>query len=214
MIAASVSVDSSTAQSALTDLVARQLPFALSRAVNQAVFDVRAREQASHRESFTIRRPWVLRGYKVKLARKNDRPIAARLWLDPSRDFLAKFEEGGTKTGQRSLAVPVTGGPARSSIRMVTPDRWRVRNLLLRKHVTKTGKIQLKGQYNTFVVRTGSSTLILQRTRRAVKVVYAFKRSVPIPASLKFYFTAQQYVDAEWPRIVGQALADAVRTAR
>lgn len=214
MITTSISVDSAAAQNALDDLVQRQLPFALSKGINQITLNARREIQAHTEQAFTIRRRWVLNGWRVKLSNKRDTPIAGSLWLDPTRDFLAKFEPGGIKTSRSgaSLAVPIE---ARRTPTSIVPDRLRIRALNLRAHHTKRGAIQLKGEQRTFVVRTGARTLILQRKgKHRVDTLYVFKRSVPIPSSLQFFTTVQSYVDRLWPSVVGDALANAVRTAR
>lgn len=193
--------------------VEKQLPFAMAKAVNDITLEARDFLKDRNRQTFIIRRPWVLNGWRVRLARKSSTPIAARLWLDPTRDFLAKFEEGGSKQSRsgRSLAVPIE---ARPSPRALVPKALHIRALNLRAHRTAAGKVQLKGANGAFVVRTAGHSLILQRKGGQVNTLYVFKRSVPIPASLRFYDTIGAYVRNEWPHVMGEALAYAIRTAK
>lgn len=197
----------------LSNLEQRQIPYALSKATNQVTLEARDYLKDRNRQAFIIRRPWVLNGWRVRLSNKRQTPIKATLWLDPTRDFLSKFEEGGSKQSRSgsSLAVPIE---ARRGAKGLVPKALSIRALQLRKHVTKNGKIQLKGVNGAFTVRPGNVTLVLQRKGRRVDTLYAFKRSVPIPASLQFYATVGRYVANEWPSIMGEALAEAVRTAR
>lgn len=197
----------------LSNLATQQLPFAMAKATTTVTLEARDFLKDRNRQAFIIRRAWVLNGWRVKTASKQDRPIRALLWLDPSRDFLAKFEDGGSKQSRSgsSLAVPIE---ARKGSKGLIPDRLRIRALALRKHVTKGGKVQLKGNEGTFTVRTALHTFVLQRKAKRVDVLYAFKRSVPIPPALHFYDNVSAYVRNEWPNIMGEALAYAIRTAR
>lgn len=202
------------AERVLTDLVQKQLPYAMSKAVNAITLEARDYLRQRNQGAFIVRRPWVLQGYRVKLSTKRDTPIKARLWLDPSRDFLSKFEKGGSKHSRTgaSLAIPLS---ARTSKAAIVPDRLRIRSLHLTATRTKAGKVQIKGDQRTFMVKTGGRTLLLQRTaRNGIKTLYVFKRSVPIPASLHFYDSIGSYVRNEWPHVMGEALSAAIRTAR
>lgn len=197
----------------LSNLEQRQIPFAMAKAVNDVTLEARDYLKDRNRQSFIIRRPWVLNGWRVRLANKRQAPIKATLWLDPSRDFLAKFQEGGSKQSRSgsSLAVPLD---ARKGKRGLVPAALRIRALQLRKHVTKHGKMQLKGNDGSFTVRTATHTLVLQRKGKRVDTLYVFKRAVPIPSSLRFFETVGAYVTNEWPKVMGEALAHAIRTAR
>lgn len=218
----------------LSNLEQRQIPYALSKSTNQVTLEARDYLKDRNRQAFIIRRPWVLNGWRVRLSNKRQTPIKATLWLDPTRDFLSKFEDGGSKQSRSgsSLAVPIG---ARPSPKALVPKTLLIRALQLRKHVTSTGKVQLKGLHGSFSARDGGRTWILQRissgnsyarTRPSgrggtkggrdpgVRVLYSFKKSVPIPAALQFYQSVGNYVANEWPSIMGEALGEAIRTAR
>lgn len=201
------------AQVMLTKLAKDQLPYALAKAVNDVTLEARDFLKDRNRQAFIIRRPWVLNGWRVKLATKRMDPIKATLWLDPSRDFLGKFQDGGTKQSRtgKALAVPIE---ARKSPKAIVPAALRIRALQLRAHRTASGKVQLKGVDGSFVAKGKAFTLVLQRKGGTVRTLYVFKRSVPIPASLRFYETVGAYVRNEWPGIMGNALAHAIRNAR
>lgn len=198
------------------DIIARQLPFATSRAVNDIALEAREAMRNRAAGAFIIRRPWVVAkgAFPVTLSKRKDEVKRATIRLDPKRDFLGKFEEGGQKrslTGAK-LAVPIT---ARPNPRAIVPKRLSVRALNLRAHRTASGKVQLKGEQRTFVVKTATNSLILQRRGRDnVRVLYAFKRSVPIRPTLHFYDTIDAYVRANWDRVAGEALRYAIATAK
>jgi len=199
----------------LRDLIQQQMPFAVSKAVNAVTYEARDALERHTTKAFTIRRPWAAQGYRVIASKKSQTPITATLYLDETRDFLSKFQAGGQKVSRTGakLAVPVE---ARRGKRDLVPSRLLIRNLKLRKHTTKDGKIQLKGEQRTFVIKGKANTLIAQRTGKSgtYTVLYVFKRSVPIPASLKFFETAERAIAQFWEEKLSESLAEAIRTAR
>lgn len=222
----------------LADLVQRQVPFALASGLNNITLEAREYVKQRQASAFIIRRPWVLEGFRVKLTKKSDPVKRTAIWLDDSRSFFAKFEKGGRKTSQSGVALSV---PVRKSPTAIVPDRMRIRNLGLRKHVTSGGKVQLKGKEGTFSVRgTDGLTYILQRvgngrtllrTKRrkrrgggiggdvggkdpGVRVLYSFRRSVPIDDRLGFEKGIRSYVANEYQTVMAEALRNAIATAK
>ena len=200
----------------MADLIQQQLPFATAKAVNDVALEARTFLQLTVRQAFTIRRPWVIAkgAFPVTLAKKAQDPKRAIIRVDASRDFFTKFEDGGTKTSRtgKALTVPIEARPTKASL---VPKRLSVRALNLTATRTKAGKVQLKGNDGTFVVKTGTQALILQRRKRAgVRVLYAFKRSVPIRPMLHFYDTLNTYVQNHWSEVAGTAMRKALQSAR
>lgn len=195
------------------DGLSKQAPFAVSLGINNVMKLGQQREIAHIRGAFTLRRPqFIERTIKI-LQFANKRTLTGVIGIDPTRDVLAKFEDQGIKrpTSGSALAVPIQVKRGKTDI---VVKRMRVRALELRPVRSKTGKVTLKGKYGTFTVKTPQGGAILQRTGKGqVKVLYAFKRSVPLPKNLEF---TQQIVSAvdEWPRIMGEAWDHAVRTAK
>ena len=217
--------------------VERQIPYAMAKAVNDVTLEARDYLKDRNRQAFIIRRPWVLNGWRVKLASKRMAPIKATLWLDPTRDFLAKFEAGGRKlpVSGSTVGIPIGARPTKGRL---VPNDMQIKSFGLRRHTTSGGKVQIKGARGTFMVKTKAGALLLQRTTRmraarsakgslgafrvflgansagSVRVLWAFNRSVPISPVLDFYETVGRYVVNEWPHVMGEALAHAIRTAR
>lgn len=197
-------------------LATDQMPYAISRAVNETAYYARDKMIAQTRSAFTIRRPWVATGWRVIPSRKTDEPKVATLYLDPSRDMLVKFERGGTKVAISggSLAVPEE---ARTGKKGLIPDRYAIRNLHLVAYRTKGGKVQLKGANRTFTMKGMANTVIAQRTGPGLgdyKILYVFKRSVPIAPRLAFYATTRQAITLAWPQMLAFGMAEAIRTAK
>ena len=220
-----IRVDARSALGFLNSL-SRQAPFAISKAVNDLMVHGQRRVQAGLSEHFTLRRrTWVERTVKVQRW-ANKRSLVATVGIDPTRDVLAKFEAGGRKTPRGNfLTVPVAVRRNKSDIIIKS---MRVRELQLRAHRTASGKVQLKGKHRTFALKGATGGVILQRVGRRrkgtatlaqeiaagkLRVLYAFKRSVPLPASLHFYATFAD--DAkEWRRFMEAAWEHAMATAR
>jgi hypothetical protein len=85
------------------------------------ICDIVARdtERAGVQGEFIIRRPWVTQGIQVPTGGKATRDkLEAELVLEPSRDFLARFERGGAKTPRsgRDLAIAESARPTPQSL--------------------------------------------------------------------------------------------------
>jgi hypothetical protein len=212
-----VTTDVRKARDMLTQIVQAQIPFALSKATNAVATDVQVAVRANLPGRFILRRKaFIERTVKIlKFSNKRDRPIAAIVGIDPRFNFLAKFEQGGTKqaVGGGSLAIPVAARPTPQSL---VAKSLGIRALQLRKHVTKSGAIQLKGLLRSFTIKTATAALVMQRVgkRGETRVLHVFKRSVPIRPLLGFLHTAERVVGAMWVRRASEALRDAVKNAR
>jgi len=101
------------------DVMDSQLPFATAKALNELATTFQANERDVIQGGMTIRRPWVLQGVKIDRSdfATKDR-LVARVHVDEQRDFLNKFEDGGTRTPQigRSLAVPIAARPSKAAL--------------------------------------------------------------------------------------------------
>lgn len=199
--------------------LSRQVPFAMSRAVNATLKGAQGDIRQTLPGHFTLRRKtFVERTVKITQF-ANKRNIAGVLAIDPTRDFLAKFEEDTVKAGQggKSLAVPLIGG-ARPQESAVVPKALRLKNLQLRPVQGRKGKARLEGLKGTFTVTTPRGTYVLQRQGKrkggAVRVLYAFKKTVPIQPTLGFVKTATKGIDQRWEQEMWVAFDEAERTAK
>lgn len=218
MLKVTITVDAAGVLSGL-DRLSAQVPYALAQGINNTLKGAQADIRATLPGHFTLRhRPFIERTIKIVQFAKKGNQVGI-LAVDPTRDFLAKFEEDTTKTSLtgKSLAVPLIGG-ARPQPTSVIPTRFQIKNLKLRAVRTASGKVMLKGELGTFVLKGATNTLILQRLgsgkNSRVKVLYVFKRSVPITPDLGFIATATKGIDARWPFEMAAAFDAAVATAR
>jgi hypothetical protein len=122
---------------------------------------------------------------------RKGRPFA-EVAIDPAkkRVLLGLFEKGGEKepANSKSVAVPLTGTPARPSFRQPVREEFTFRKLRFRRHRTKSGKVQCKGEQRTLIVPGPG---VLQRVggkakSSAAKLIYAFERRPRLKALLDF----------------------------
>lgn len=208
-----IHVDVTSAVAFFNDLQQRQLPFALSLALNRTAEDGQAAVRRHLTEAFTLRRKaFIERTIKIET---RDRASKTKLFVDvgvdPTRDFLAKFELGGLKTPRsgKSLAVPIDVKRNKAD---VVAKPYRLKALGLHKVTTHKGKVRIIGEQRTFI----AGGAVLQRVGRKgqVRVLYALKPSVPIKPTLQFVDTMTRTVTQRWQPNFEGSFAFAVKTAR
>lgn len=207
-----------------------QMPWAVMKALNEVGVTFQADERARIQSEFIVRRPWVLQGVKINrgdFATKSKLEVIVR--IDPSRDFLGKFEFGGMRVpraGRKALSVPIA---AKRTPQTVIPTALRPKSFHFKGH----GRV-LKGDSGTFLIqRPDGSGVILQRKARSVSLkkrqhgplmrgqrrdyrlvtLYVLKPRTRVPPDLHFHQTAQ----ATFAKAFGPAMTkwwnEAVRTA-
>lgn len=198
---------------ALDELGKRQIPFAISMALNRTAEDGQAAVRERLGGEFTLRRKdYIDRTIKIE---NRDRATKTKpfviVGVDPTRNVLAKFELGGAKTpvSGRALAVPIDARRNKSDI--VTKSQ-RIRSLNLRKVGSKAGGIRIQGDKGTFVA--GGAVLQRVGSRGKIRVLYAFKDSVPLRPVLRFEDTVTRTVEKRWAPNFEGSFAFAMRTSR
>lgn len=216
---------------ALADQLPRRVGFALNTTANAMQKGVRE----SLANSFTLRRAGFVRA-TIYRAPKEDFPdvkmgrLVAGVRINPDRDVLAKFEEGGEKRpdGKR-LAVPilrqtqprlVIGRDSKYHLRLLPPDLFgkagRVSTLLhrARKVIADTRANRKKdARFFGLVSRSGTPLIFEVLGKNRKRLIYAFVRRVPLPRKLRFYETAERVFTEQWPTILQKELDEALRRA-
>ena len=198
----------------ILDGTARQLPFAMARAINGTAKDVQRAQTGRIRQVFTIRRPsFATRAVKIKPFARKDR-LEAKLQIEPPggkarADIFAKFEKGGIKRPRgQHLAIPRGARRGKSGI-VTKANRPRALGL------QRKGRT-VRGRKRTFII---PNVGIFQRVGRGrgrskVRLLYSFHRQVPIDRRLRFVATAEKVVPRVFPGHFRREFAHAVRTAR
>ncbi len=198
----SITVDHAAVTRALGDLQ-RQIPFATAKALNDVANDAQRAIQGGLAQRFTLRRPdFILRTIKrerpADFASKTS--LVATVRVDPRRDILAKFEEGGTKAPVSGRAIAIPTSQVRRTKAQLVQKSQRPRALLASgRAFSKDGKL---------LVRVGRGAKALLRA------AYIFKPAVRIPRRLGFVETATATVDRQWESRASEAVARAVATMR
>lgn len=165
---------------ALLDELPRNALFGASIGLNRTMDEAQAEIRQSLPGHFTLRRKTFV---ERTIYRKPGEDFATkdrllgRVRIHDDRDFLAKFEQGGTKTptrGRRALAVPVDVKRTKTE---VISKANQVRALLA------SGKAFVRGKYVFQVQGRG-------RNKR-LTMAYVFKSSTPLPADLHFEDTGR-----------------------
>ncbi len=221
-----VHVDDRLVKAALRTLHGDQVPFALSRAINDTAKDFQQAERQRVKEKFTLRQErFILNTVKINRGDfASKRNLRAIVGIDPQRDQLAKRERGGFKSsvaGKPFVAIPSRdirrtkrGLVPRSLYPAAFKPFTRATNLRSfgGRQVTNVGQ---KGTF--FVKLSGGRRLLLQRTgkkRTSVRALYLFVRATKLDRRLGFHDTARKTVEAKFSPNFARAFAEAVRTAR
>ncbi len=212
-----VSFDTS-ALKAKTDREIKRLAYNTAQALNETAKSVQLAERANLDRKFTIRKPTfmyrLIKIFKFASARQG-RPFV-EIGVDSlkQRVLLSFFEKGGIKQPAKgkSVGVPVTGEAARPTFRQSVIPQLQIGKLRFRGRKTKSGKIQWKGLYRTFIIplgnyagrnRKGQGQIpgpgILQRTAEGIRRIYLFVRRPKLQEVLNFTETAIKTIEKEWP---------------
>ncbi|HEY9227404.1 MAG TPA: hypothetical protein VIP11_12195 [Gemmatimonadaceae bacterium] len=209
---------------------AGQIPYATALALNSTGNSAQRAVRAVLPTEFTLRRPDFIERtiYIGPDDRATKDRLACTVRVHPQRDVLAKFEEGGEKksTSGKSLAVPVFRENAPMLI-IRKGDPLSVRKLFesIEKRKGRVFKGRRKQKDGTapinygrvFLVHNASGTFILERQRpgpQGNRVLYWFRKSVPIEDRLHFVATARDAALASWDENFGAALDRAIATMR
>lgn len=225
MIELTVDVDNQSGIAGMIAGIRGQLPFAVSLGLNN-IADVaqRAVQTALHGE-FTLRHEafienTIYRKPGQDFATKTN--LSATVRVDPTRDFLAKFEDGGDKVGQHALAIPIIrqDHPAIIIQRDDPRNIKRVMALIEQQDGKNVGPFKKRSakraaQQSFFLIHSKSGkTLVLQRDAGHTFVLYDLEHEVPIPASLHFDDIAMAAALAAADDEMGRAFEYAMATAR
>lgn len=207
--------------------IATQIQFALSLGLNRTTEAIQLAEQSNLQRAFILRRPQFLLRAVAKIDRggfSTKDKLFTRIHTDV--DFLPRFEEGDYKSPRtgRSLAIPTTVlvGPGR---RGIVAKGKRPAAFAFRVTTTRKGRLQIRGDQRTFIVpgmgifqrvgrRGHAQGLKAQMQAGEIRLLYAFKKRVKLPPSLRWYVTAEGMADKVWKKNLGEAISYALATAR
>ena len=205
----------------------KRLAYNTALALNETAKAVQLAERANLDRKFTLRKTgFIYRLIKIfKFASARQGRPWVEIGIDPTkkRVLLGMFEKGGEKQPfkGKSVAVPVTGGPARPTFTQSVSAQYWFSRLRLRGHTTSTGKVQFKGAQRSFMLSPAGGKLkfagIFQRggplktarrakarfkgllSQTAVKLGYLFVPRPKLDARLDFGLIGGKTAAKEWP---------------
>lgn len=178
---------------------ARQVPFILSKAINDTAKDVQAEVQKNIPQRFTLRRQWIVQGIRVKPSTKAN----LEAFVYSRDDFMSLQETGGDKTPRgRYVAIPT------SMVRRTPKD-------VIRK-ADRPKNLGDKAQIEEY---RGNKFLALKKARRGkngnqLRFLYLLVPRADIDERLKLREDGSRVAMAMFPRRLEEAIAYAMRTAR
>lgn len=220
-------VDTGNLQKRL-DLTAKNLLYGVVQAINDTAKEIQKRQRAELDKEFVLRkREFMLRTVKIfefASVRRTaglavaDGKLYAVVGIDGRKGklLMPMFETGGVKLPNKgkNIAIPITGGPARPSIQQIVSSEFTFKNLHFKRHVTRNGAVQWKGEKHTFLVPgLGVFQRVPSKTRRRniagggfvgdkgkrllfnsthTIMLYDFKKRAPLKKRMNFYLLAQQ----------------------
>ncbi len=228
MIALDVSVDDQSGIAGAISGLRSQLPYVAALGINDTINQVQAAIQKTLPAAFTLRRESFIKDtiYIAPSDRATKDNLVGTVRVNPDRNFLAKFEDGGSKQSivGKALAVPIMrlddpsmivgrGDPL--SVQRLMASIQTGGGRLLTPRVRK-GVLRVKVDPNkVFLVKTANGTFILQRTGpNTTRVLYAFKKQVPIAPVLNFDEIALATATDRWQPNFERALEYAIATMR
>ena len=217
-----IQLDPSEFLGELDSIARRQLPYATARALNAVAFDFQSAEQEGISQRFRLRRPaFVKQGIYFPTQQRADYrrgDLSATVSIEPKRDFLSKFEQGGWKAPRSAtrLAVPIDARRTKSDI-VTAGDRLGALGFRLHGRGPK-GTVG-RGLKRTFSIRYPDGRGYIFRRigsgkRASMRLLYLFRPRVVIPPSLEFHATAESVARARFVPAFAAAFQDALRTAR
>lgn len=172
----------------------QQLPFALSRALNESAFATRQELITDWPKHVTAKNPsfvgWAL---GVRKATKTNLSIEINDERAGGRTLLKGLADGGQHTGQGRLAVPVAN--QRRGARGIVPSQ-RPRNL---KHAFRKGDAVYE------VVGKGK--------RKRLRLAYVLKSSVVVPRRVPLRQTFKEVMTREMQQRAPRLMLEAMKTA-
>ena len=198
--------------------IERQLPYALSQALNGTVLAAQAQLRKGLKSRFVIRTNWVGKGLQARFSTKRDLTAV----IGSKDPFMALQELGGEKAARgQDMAVPIGPGGASPAFRgaglraKTLQGRWPSRMPGAFRVHTREGEdlvLQRTERYKSVSKGRRGGFSIVRNDR--IRVLYTLKKRVKIKARWGFRVQVYQVVGDLLGKLFAAELASAVRGAR
>ena len=196
MINASMEIKRAIAE--LDDMGRNQVPFAMSRAINDTVVEGQGEAQKGmQRDLKDPPTPWTQRGIRYRLSSKNR--LQGALYILPDRwEYLQYVIEGGTRRPKREWIMIGLGRKNRYG----NIPGWRQK------------RTRLLAKSDHFEGEVRGVMGIWQRRRRGLKLIVAFRKQITHQPRWRFFRRAERHADARLPIFFRRRLEEALESAR
>lgn len=190
-------LDVSGAIAELDDRQRRQIPFALSQAINDTVVEGRDESQKGMRRDLDRPTPWTQKGVLFK--RSSKRNLQGAIYIAPNRwEYLQYQIEGGARR------------PAKRFIAIGLGKRNKYGNIPGMR--TKVAKLLAKPDH--FQAEINGTVGVWRRMKRGLRLVVAFRRRAQYSPKWQFFRRAEKHIEARFPIFFRRRLAKALETSR
>ena len=181
------------------DAIARNIPYATSRALNGVAFAIRKELIRDLPSTFTIRNTWTKRGMRVNMATKT------KLYAEvgSTRPYMKAQAEGGDRPkGPGLVGIPLEARKPKTK-KVHLPSKWP--RQLLKKRNAKLIPATVRGDQKAAVV-------LFRRSKTAKwRAWWLLVPRVRLHKRWNLDGTAQQITHKEWKRLAKNAMEDALR---
>jgi hypothetical protein len=186
-------VDGASGLRKALDDIGRKAPRAMALSLNRLADDVQAEVKKGLASRFTVRRSAFVQN---TIFRKGDdfatnTRLRAQVRVNPDRNFLAKFEEGGRKGPRSGTSVAIPLEAVKPTPMTVVQARMRPAALRMNQQVRK-----ITTPAGTFLVKNRPGRGKGQMTGWRTEFLYKLRPSVPIRPRLDMHSTALRVVSS------------------
>jgi len=214
----------------LSGKVAKQIPFAVSKALNRVTWTARTKGVAALPGAFTIRNKFVAQGVNQLKATKSN--LSAAVGIEQKRAFLEEHFEGGPRhQGQDQTGSAIPLAARRTKTDKLTPSKFA--GAILAKDGKKEGRrvffLELGDRLflmRRLRARSGQSRGALKRAykgraagsplkpREKLEALYTFKKGITLKKAWSLPEMTAKVVAEDWDREMAKALDDALASAK
>jgi hypothetical protein len=180
-----------------TKRIAKQIPFAMSTALNMTAYDARDQLREDLPHYFTIRSRWVSKG--IVVTRANKKTLTAEVG---SRDaFMERQGHGGIKTGLNAGSIAIPRAIRKTKAQKTTQSRW-------------PGRLIAKGNHIVLDLKSGDKGVFRIYKRKPPKLMYVLRKTLKVEKNWPFDIQVWIAVKKNWERNQLRAMVKALKTAK
>tara|TARA_R110002012_G_scaffold318471_1_gene536953 strand:- start:42 stop:671 length:630 start_codon:yes stop_codon:yes gene_type:complete len=195
----------------LTDIQKKQIPFAVSRAINDTLFDIQKAEKAQMPKKLDNPTPYTLKAFKINKAKKKQ--LVGDIHVMPQKYKYLKYAiEGGSQTGSVPVPYTRTGNIKLNKYGNIIGRK----NGLVKKKSQFIGKVKgITGVWERgHISKKGNFTTVGKSRSTNLRLLIGFKPVVNYKPRFPFYKIADGVARRKFIRHMSKSLKLALRSAK